>query len=204
MFRPASSILAASLIALTLATPIAAQNTSAGAKAPAGAPQPGFNFVVEGGFEFGGDRIVELQFQDGSTQKLTAGQGGTIAFGGQYRLASVPRLAIGATLGYKFVTNASENASIGITRIPVEVVGRWTLNEDWWAGAGLTLHNAVKVEGDGFFPDTDLDAGVAPTLELGWRWIALTYTAMEYTAPNDETFSANAIGVSFRWVITRK
>lgn len=199
----ASSLLALSLSA-SLAAPLAAQTKTTKVQVPAATPQAGFNFVLEGGFEFGGEQIVELQFQDGSTQKLTAGQGGTIAFGGQYRPASVPRLAIGATLGYKFVTNASENASIGITRIPVEVVGRWSLNDDWWAGAGLTMHSSVRIEGDGFFPDTDLDASLAPTLELGWRWIALTYTAMEYTAPNDETFDASAIGVTFRWVIKRK
>lgn len=32
----------------------------------------------------------------------------------------------------------------------------------------------------------------------------VTYTAMEYTAPNDETFDASAIGVTFRWVIRTK
>ena len=207
MLRRALPVLSSSLLALMLSAPLSAslsaQTKPAAVRVPA-APQTGFNFVLEGGFEFGGDELVTILFLDGSTQKLTAGQGGTIAFGGQFRPVSVPRLAIGATLGYKFVTNASENASIGITRIPVEVVGRWTLNQDWWAGAGLTMHNSVKVNGDGFFPDNEYDASVAPTLELGWRWVALTYTAMEYTAPDDETFDASAIGVTFRWVIRRK
>lgn len=205
MLRRVLPFLASSLVALAspLSAPLVAQVKGAAVRAPE-EPQTGFNLILEGGFEFGGDQLVRIVFIDGSTQTLTAGQGGTIAFGGQFRPAAVPRLAIGATLGYKFVTNASENASIGISRIPVEIVGRWTLNQDWWAGAGLTLHSAVKVNGDGFFPNNDYDASVAPTLELGWRWVALTYTAMEYTAPNDKTFDASAIGVTFRWVIRTK
>lgn len=199
MISRAQSLAVVALLAALPAAPLSAQ-----AKQVPAAPTSGFNWVLEGAFEFGGDKLIEIIFLDGSRQSLTAGQGGTIGFGGQYRLPSVPRLAIGATLGYKFVTNASENASIGITRIPVEVVGRWMLNEDWWAGAGLTMHSAVKVNGDGFFPDSDMEASIAPTLELGWRWIALTYTAMEYTGPNDETFGASAIGVTVRWVIRKK
>jgi hypothetical protein len=192
------------LAVLVAAAPFAALGAQDKGNTSAPASGTRLNWVLEGGFEFGGEDLVELQFQDGSTQTLTGGQGGTIAFGAQVRPAAVPRLALGATVGYKFVTNASENANIGITRIPVEVVGRWSLNGDAWVGAGITMHSAVTVNGDGFFPDSDLDASVAPTLEFGWRWIALTYTKMEYTAPNDETFDATAIGVSFRWVIGKK
>lgn len=175
------------------------------AQAKTGAPPAtGLGFVLEGGFEFGGAKVVELTFTNGDTQSLTAGQGGTIAAGVQYRPAALPRLAVAATVGYKFVTNASENADIGISRIPVEVVGRWSLDPDWWLGAGVVRHSSVKVNGDGFFPDFEFDASTGTTLELGWRWVALTYTAMEYTAPTDEKFDAGAFGVSFRWVLGKK
>ena len=185
---------------LLIALPLAAQSKSA----PVALPTPGFNWVLEGGFAFGGDEVVNITFTNGDDQTLTAGQGGHIAFGGQYRLPSVPRLAIAATAGIKFVTNASENASIGITRIPVEVMGRWQLQQDWWAGAGVVHHASVKVNGDGFFPDEALDASLGTKLELGWRWASLSYTAMEYTATNGETFDAGAIALNARWVIGRR
>lgn len=164
----------------------------------------GFNWVLEGGFAFGGDEVVRVVFTDGSDQTLTAGQGGHVAFGGQYRLPSVPRLAIAATAGIKFVTNASENASIGITRIPVEVMGRWSLENDWYLGAGLVQHASVNVNGDGFFPDETLDASMGTKLELGWRWVSVSYTAMDYTAGTGEVFDAGAIAFNARWVIGRR
>ena len=71
-------------------------------------------------------------------------------------------------------------------------------------GAGLVRHAGVKVNGDGFFPDADFDASTGATLELGWRWAALTYTSMEYTDPAGATFDAGSFGVSFRWVSKRK
>ena len=67
-------------------------------------------------------------------------------------------------------------------------------------GAGVVKHNAIEVEGDGFFPDVTLDGSVGPTLEIGWKALALTYTSMKYTAPTNESFDASAFGLSARWV----
>lgn len=196
--RPRS--LAALALAVVLLPTAARSQDKAGGAPAATSSTPGMSFVLEGGIEFGGAKLIELTFTDGSTQSLTAGQGGTIAAGLQYRPAAAPRLSVSGTVGYKFVTNASSNASIGITRVPLELVGRWTLNDDWWAGAGVVKHASVKVEGDGFIPDAAFEASVGPTLELGWRWVALTYTSMEYTAPGGQTFDAGSIGVMVRWV----
>ncbi len=190
-------------IGVTLSiTPATAHAQKAGTAAPA--PRSPIAFVIEGGVEFGGDPVVDLVFTNGDTQKLSAGQGGTIAAGLQFQPAALPRFSVAATVGYKFVTNASENASIGMTRIPLELVGRWKLDPDWWIGGGVVRHSAVKINGDGFFPDAEFDASTGATLELGWRWAALTYTALDYTDPVGDTFNAGSLGVSFRWVSKRK
>lgn len=192
---------AALLIALALAPAAAlAQNSNAPTSPRAPAPASKVALVIEGGFEFGGDEIIEILFTNGDTQKLTAGQGGTIAIGGQFQPASIPRLSLAATVGYKFVTNASENASIGITRIPLELIGRWKLDGDWSLGAGVVRHASVNVNGDGFVPDVSMEASTGATLELGWRWAALTWTTIEYTDPIGGVYDAGSIGVSFRWV----
>ena len=193
---------ATALALLVTLVPTAAHAQKAGVPAPG--PGSPIAFVIEGGVEYGGDKIVDLLFTNGDTQTLRAGQGGTIAAGLQFQPASVPRLSLAGTVGYKFVTNASDNASIGMSRIPIEVTGRWKLDPDWWIGAGLVRHAAVKVEGDGFFPDADFDASTGATLELGWRWAALTYTSIDYTDPAGDTFAGGSFGVSFRWVSKRK
>lgn len=165
------------------------------AQAPA---EAGVRFLLEGALDFGGDRLVELTFTDGSTQNLAAGQGGTLGAGFVWRPAARPRASVLATVGFKFVSNASENADIGITRIPLRLVGRYALDDVWSLGAGVVRHAAVHVNGDGFFGDASLTSNVGPTFELGWKAAALTYTALTYTSASGETFDAGSIGVVVR------
>jgi len=193
---PLAGVVLAALFALPSTAHAQAKS---GVSAPA-APATGLGLVLEGGFEFGGAKLIEIQFVDGSSQSLTAGQGGTIAAGLEFRPAGQPRLSVAATIGYKFVTNASENADIGITRVPAEAIARWSLTPDWSIGAGLTAHSSVNVNGDGFFPDSEMESSTGPTLELGWRWLAVTYTKLEYTDAADEKFDAGSVGVMFRYV----
>lgn len=168
------------------------------------APTAGVRFLIEGAVEMGGDRVVELTFTDGSTQTLTAGQGGTIGAGVVWRPTRMPRASLLATAGFKFVANASENADIGITRLPLRLVGRYALTPTWSLGAGVVRHAAVKINGDGFFADGTLTSNVGPTLELGWKAVALSYTALTYTAESGQTFDAGSIGLVFRAETRRK
>jgi hypothetical protein len=161
-------------------------------------PTAGVRFLIEGALEMGGDRLVELQFTDGTSQTLSAGQGGTIGAGIVWRPTAMPRASVVATAGFKFVSNASENADIGITRFPLRLVGRYALNDAWSLGAGVVRHGTVNVNGDGFFADETYSSNVGPTLELGWKAVALTYTALTYTAETGQTFDAGSIGVVFR------
>jgi hypothetical protein len=181
-----------------IAAPLAAQDKAAAA------PRSHLNPVIEGSVEYGGARVVDLTFQNGSSQVLHAGQGATFAAGLQLRPAAMPRFSVSGTVGFKFVTNASDNADIGITRIPIEVVGRWGLNRNWWAGAGVVRHVAVTINGDDFFADEALRASAGATVELGWRWAALTYTTVKYTDTAGATLGAGSVGVSARWVVTRR
>jgi hypothetical protein len=183
---------------LALSTPITAQSVQRPAPGGLG-DAPGAHFVIEAAFEGGGDRILEVIFTDGSTQDVYAGQGGTFAAGVEFRPARLPRLALGATLGYKFVTTAADNADITFTRIPIEVVGRWSLANGWWLGAGVVHHASIEFDGDGFAPNASLPGASGLTAELGWKWFALTYTNITYDdAGND--LDAGSVGASLRWV----
>lgn len=162
-----------------------------------------FGWVLEGGIEYGGEVLVTLLFDDGSEQDILAGQGGTVAFGFDYRPARMPQLGLRTTAGVKFTSNASSNADISFIRIPVEVVGSYYFARDWRVGAGLAFHTGVSFNGDSFVPDIAFDPATGATLELGWKAFALTYTAIEYTA-NGGSIDASSFGLSASWVFGKR
>jgi hypothetical protein len=165
---------------------------------------PVASLVLEGGLEFGGDEVAEVTFTDGTTQKMYAGQGGTVAFGVLLRPRQESPLDFRATLGYKFVTTAGENASITLTRIPMEFIATYRVAPDWTIGGGVSRHKSVKFNGDGFAPDFSFDDAMGATLELAWRGIALSYTSMTYTDDLGNDYNAGAIGVSYRFIVNKK
>jgi hypothetical protein len=204
-FRPKHSAMNRLLltrIAILLSAPALLQGQNS--RSEATAPSRQFGLVIEGGIEYGGDQLVELLFTNGGTQKLLAGQGGTVAAGLQFQPTAAPQLSVMATVGYKIVTNASSNSSIGLTRIPIEVIGHWNFVPDWSVGVGVVRHAAVKFDGDGFLPDADLTASTGATVEIGWRWATLSYTGINYAAPSGAKLNAGSFGASVRWIYKGK
>lgn len=195
------SVLAA-VAALALSIP------SLGAQAPVAAPAPTpaaphkFGWVLDATFEFGGEEVAEVIFTDGSRQSLTAGNGGTFSFGAEYR--PVPRLGLRGTLGWKFSTSAADNVNVMFTRFPIEGVASWSLNDDWRVGAGVSHHANINLDFDGLGPNLKFDPATGATLELGWRWAALTYTAMTYTDEFGNDYDASAVGVSLSYVFGKR
>ena len=120
-------------LALTalLAAPLTAQQPVKVA-VPAGTPHH-FGWVIEGTIEAGGEELFTVVFTDGDEQTVHAGQGGTISFGAELRPRRMPNLGVRGMIGYKFVTTAAENANITFTRIPVEVVASYYLQNDFAA-----------------------------------------------------------------------
>ena len=157
----------------------------------------GAKFLVEAGGEFGGEEILTVYFEEGGDQKMRAGQGGYAAVGGEFHFKDLKSFMLRGTVGFKYVTTAADNANIRLTRIPVNLLGYYKINEDFRLGAGLTTHQLIRFKGDGFVPDADLTSGLGGRFEFGWRWVALTYTAINYKNEFDYSFSANSIGVAF-------
>lgn len=169
------------------------------AAAAAQAPGPSVQLVVEGVLEAGGDPVATVFFEDGSTQEVPGGQGGTLAVGGEIRpLSSLP-VALRGTVGFKYVTTKATNAHIALTRVPVELVATWYLPNDLWIGGGYVRHAALQFSGDGVGPDMEFEDANGATAELGWRWLALTYTGMRYTDAEGNGYDASNVGLSLIW-----
>jgi hypothetical protein len=191
---PVVASLASLATVAVLARPLDAQQS----------PAHTFGWVLEAAFEGGGARVAETYFTDGSSQTMRAGQGGTFAVGMEFRPRALPRLGLRGTVGWKFVTTAATNADIKLTRFPLEAAASWALDKDWHVDAGIVHHTGIRYDGGGFGPNAEFDPATGATLELGWRWVALTYTAMDYTDEFGYTYDASGYGVSFRWVVGKR
>ena len=160
--------------------------------------------LLGGGIEFGGDDVIEVLFTTGETQSIRAGQGGFVEVGGQFQFSGLEKLLIRASVRFKYTTTAAENANIRFTRIPLVLAGHWMLNKDFRIGVGLAAHQSIRLKGNGFLDDTDFEGTIGPKFEIGYRWIGLTYTLMNYVDEFDNEYNANSIGVSLSFTLPNK
>lgn len=165
---------------------------------PAPRRGPSVELVGEFGVELGGDEVAELRFTNGESQTLTAGQGGTFAGGVLVRPSADSRFGLRTTGGFKFVLNASENADVRLTRIPLEVVGTLGLGHGVQVGVGVVHHTAVRLEGDGFLDSVDFQPATGFTAEIGWRLLSVHATVMGYEDGRGATLDASSVGLTLR------
>jgi hypothetical protein len=183
--------------ALVLAA-LACGGQTAYAQRPAESGSHG-GFLVQTDLEFGGDSVATVAFDDGDTQNVHAGQGISIGIGGYLRpMASTP-FELSAVVGYKYVTTAADNADINVSRVVLKVNATYWFRNDWFVTGGITHHASPELDGDGFFEDIPFDNATGFSAEVGWRWIALRYTNIEYSHPAFEEIDASSVGLSFTW-----
>lgn len=157
--------------------------------------------VVEGALSFGGDTVSTVEFTNGDTQDLKAGNGGSLSVGVHIQPQMDSPWDLRATVGYKYTGVNARNADITLTRTVWQLIGSYEFLSGFRLGAGATYHHGVHFNGDGYFDDIAFDNATGPTVEFGWRWVALTYTNMTYKAryPYAGELNANNVGVRFAW-----
>jgi hypothetical protein len=161
-------------------------------------------FLIRGSLEFGGDRVAEVYFTNGEKQSVRAGQGGTIAIGAEFQVPGVERLLFDATVGYKYVTTQADNVHIRMTRVPVQLMANWMATKKLRLGAGVVTHQAIRFKADGIGENMKFEAATGPTFEVAYAGVGLSYTPMTYKDQNHYSYSANAIGVTFRFAIPKR
>jgi hypothetical protein len=161
-------------------------------------------FLIRGALDIGGDHVAEVYFTNGEKQSVKAGQGGSIAIGGEFQMPHAERLLLYATVGYKYVTTQADNVHIRLTRVPFLVTANWMLTKKLRLGAGVANHQAIRFKTDGLGEDISFGSATGPTFELAYSGIGLTYTAMTYKDQDKHSYSANAIGLSFILAIPKR
>ena len=154
-------------------------------------------FLIEGGFDWGGDEILQVFFTNGGDQTMRAGQGINLGIGGELQFTNIKQFMLRSAISLKWSPTAADDANIMFLRFPIHLTPFWKINEDFRFGVGITTHLSPKLRGDGLFPDVTYTSSANPRFEFGYKWAALTYTAMTYTDEQSENFSGNSFGISF-------
>lgn len=150
-----------------------------------------FGGVIGGAIEFGGDDIGRVFFTDGSSEDLTAGEGISLEIGLFGRPSPAP-FTLRGTVGFKYTTSQAENADINVNRLVLNVIGTHEIGQ-FRVGGGITHHSNISFDSDGLGSDQDFDDALGLTLEIGWSWLVLSYTAIDYEpeGTNQEVDASN-------------
>jgi hypothetical protein len=159
------------------------------------------DFGSRGGFlaqmdaDFGGDEIATVEFDDDTEQEVRAGQGLAFSVGGYFRPVETSGFELQASIGYKFVTTAASDADIHVSRTVLQVGAFHRLPNGFYFGGSLVNHLDPKLNGDGYFENVNFDDATGFGVEMGWRWVSLHYTKIEYSSEFYEDVDASNIGI---------
>lgn len=151
--------------------------------------------MVQTDLDYGGDNLFTVDFTNGKSQNIKAGQGIVVSGGLHFRPSDRTPFDVQALVGYKYVTTAARNADIKVTRVVLQLLGDYQFNNGWYLGGGLVRHNGTKLDGDGYFRNVEFDDANGFTIESGWCWVGLHYTHMEYKNDFVNSVDASHIGV---------
>jgi hypothetical protein len=163
-----------------------------------------FRFLIGVAGEFGGDEIAVTRFADGESQSMPAGQGISVALGGQYQIPKAEKFLLRGTVGYKYITTMATNAHIRLTRVPLVFSANYMAAKKLRLSAGLTTHQLIQFNADGLGEDAEFKSAAGPIFEVAYRGIGLTYTAMTYKDSQNFGYSANSLGVSLSTTIGKR
>lgn len=166
-------------------------------------PSP-VRFLITTALELGGEEIAEVYFTNGEKQGVRAGQGISLGVGGQLQIPGAELFMLRSTVGFKYVTTAADNAHIRLTRIPIVVTGNYLATPKLRFAAGLSMHQNIQFKTDGLGGDLKFNAANGPVFEIAYAGVGLTYTAMKYKSQSSQSYSANAIGLSFSIALPNK
>jgi len=130
-----------------------AMGTAFGAQA-ADADAP-LRFLVGAGLTFGGDTLATVTFTDGKTENIKGGGFVQLYVGGEYRVGDLVTLQ--GTVGYHVDdTSAASNGSVRFTRVPVDLLALYRLNDKVRLGAGVQIVNGPELKGSGVASNINL------------------------------------------------
>lgn len=158
--------------------------------------------LVRLGGDYGGDPVIQFQYADGSSPKVTAGGGMLFSGGGSMQLlGSVEQsLDVEGTVGVKYRTiPPASNQSASWIRFPVEGMLMYKTPFGLRAGGGVAMHFANVLEAQGAAANGRLEFKATPgyvvqtAYVFGQKWaLDMRYTMMKYELAQGGTGTVNA------------
>ena len=165
------------------------------------------------GLEHGGDKVLEFEYEDGSTPDVTAGGGLLLSVGGGVQLARLGKGALDAqlTAGLKWRTiPAANNQDANWLRFPVEGLVFYRLPSGVRVGAGATVHLANALKSSGAVLNDKVEFKNTPGVVVQAEYIRrnlsfdLRYTMLDYEVERTGgTVGASSIGIGMGFLFGR-
>lgn len=152
----------------------------------------------------GGDALEEVIYRNGDTQKIRGGNGLEVAAGWHVQPYRNSPFDLRAQVGYKYYGTYANNVDIYMDRVTWELIPSVQFGAGFWGGVGALMHTNIKIHNDGVLDDAKFKNAVGADFQLGWRWLALTYTSMKYKYEGTgQSFNANNLGLQFTYSFGR-
>ncbi|MDF1781075.1 MAG: hypothetical protein P1U67_07230 [Alcanivoracaceae bacterium] len=103
------------------------------------------HFYFGAGLDFGGDTLLEVNYTNGGSEKLTAGGGAHFAVGTDVDIRQ--DVMMRGTVGYKVNNVTAENGDLSFTRVPIELTAYKFFGEHG-IGGGVTYLTGGKLKCD--------------------------------------------------------
>jgi hypothetical protein len=156
----------------------------------------------------GGDTLVTVPFNNGTTEDITGG-GLVHAYGG-IELRVAPQLTLQGTIGYHVnSTSSASNGGLRFSRYPIELLGHFQIGPQFRLGGGARLVDSAKIRGSGVLSGFQVDFQsttglvvegeylVSPQFGLKLRAVSEKYTP----TTGGPSADGNHVGLYFNWYL---
>lgn len=153
------------------------------------ADNDGMKYILQIGYDHGGETVAWVQYINGPAARVRANEGLILDFG-----VSVPNMNMGGSLletqamaGLKYVTTTGANGKISFTSFPLTVIEQFTWRYGIMIGAGATYQLNPDLSG----------TGVASTLQVRMK-NALGYIGQVGYTSKQATFGVRYTKIEYQ------
>lgn len=157
--------------------------------------------TVDGGIGGGGDKLVTVQYNNGDTKTIYAGDGAYGDIGVQHNFADSD-WSLKATAGFDYAAASGSNATVSFNRYPLDLLAIYSIGRSH-IGLGLTEHLSPRLDLDGLGPNADFDNATGVVLQYQYWLFGARLTGISYKASSGCssgcTINGNSLSVFFNY-----